>query len=167
MKQLCIFYLLWFQKVARAILQPSQIPNTVDSKKKSTKVTHKLDGEKIDCANAPVENSLEENLRRDTYLVTNNGRYKPVCKTSPNTCTPKLTKPATKPVNGKKKRVVVAKKISPVSGNFGLFLYYILRKVTHIIICFLFFFFFFYGERVENQAYDFFYKLCGFIRSIK
>lgn len=110
-----------------------------------------------------MENSLEENLRRDTYLVTNNGRYKPVCKMSPNTCTPKLTKP----VNGKKKRVVVAKKISPVSGNFGLFLYYILRKVTHIIICFLFFFFFFYGERVENQAYDFFYKLCGFIRSIK
>lgn len=137
MKQLCIFYLLWFQKVARAILQPSQIPNTVDSKEKSTKVTHKLDGEKIDCANAPVENSLEENLRRDTYLVTNNGRYKPICKTSPNTCTPKLTKP----VNGKKKRVVVAKKISPVSGNFGLFLYYILRKVTHIIICFLFFIF--------------------------
>lgn len=60
---------------------------------------------------------------------------------SPNTCTPKLTKPATKPVNGKKKRVVVAKKISPVSGNFGLFLYYMLRKVTHIIICFLFFIF--------------------------
>ena len=148
MTQLCIFYLLWFQKVARAILQPSQIPNTVDSKEKSTKVTHKLDGEKIDCANAPVENSLEENLRRDTYLVTNNGRYKPVCKTSPNTCTPKLTKP----VNGKKKRVVVAKKISPVSGNFGLFLYYMLRKVTHIIICFLFFIFFMErGWRIKHM----------------
>ena len=111
-----------------------------------------------------MENSPEENLRRDTYLVTNNGRYKPVCKTSPNTCTPKLTKPATKPVNGKKKRVVVAKKISPVSGNFGLFLYYMLRHPYYNLFPF---FHFFYGERVENQAYDFFYKLCGFIRSIK
>lgn len=71
---------------------------------------------------------------------------------SPNTCTPKLTKPATKPVNGKKKRVVVAKKISPVSGNFGLFLYYMLHKVTHIIICFLFFIFFMEREwRIKHM----------------
>ncbi|PFX15185.1 Abnormal spindle-like microcephaly-associated protein-like [Stylophora pistillata] len=104
------------KRVARAILQPSQVPNTHDSKEKRVTVIRKLDGENIDYENAPVENLPEENERRDTYSVTNNEKLGPLCKTSPSIFTSKLTKPATKPVSGKTKKTAVPKKISPISG---------------------------------------------------
>ena len=65
-----------------------------------------------------MKNSSEENLQRGTYLVTDKEKLKPSCKTSTNA---KLAKPATKPVTGKAKKVVVSKKkLSPVSGNCNL-----------------------------------------------
>ena len=64
-----------------------------------------------------MENLSEENLRRDTYLVTS-AKCQLNCKTTVCQSTPKVAKPANKPVATKAKKIVVSKKkLSPISGN--------------------------------------------------
>lgn len=64
-----------------------------------------------------MENLSGENLRRDTYLVTNGVQLQPNCKTKVKPSTPKVSKPS-KPITGKTKKIVVLKKkLSPISGN--------------------------------------------------
>ena len=68
--------------------------------------------------NIPVEQSSEEDLRRDTYLVTNGAKHQPNCKTKVKPSTPKVTKLISKPITGKTRKTVVSKKkLSPISGN--------------------------------------------------
>lgn len=74
--------------------------------------THEFSSENI-----PVENLSGENLRRDTYLVTNGAQLRQNCKTKVKPSTPKVSKPS-KPITGKTKKIVVSKKkLSPISGN--------------------------------------------------
>lgn len=68
--------------------------------------------------NIPMENPSGEDLRRDTYLVTNDAKRQPNCKTKVKPSTPKVSKLTSKSVTGRTKKIVVSKKkLSPVSGN--------------------------------------------------
>ena len=64
-----------------------------------------------------VEHQPEEDSRRDTYLVANDAKYQPNCKTKVKPSASKVSKLASKPVTRKTKKIVVSKKkLSPVSG---------------------------------------------------
>ena len=68
--------------------------------------------------NIPVENPTVEDLRRDTYLLTNGAKCQSNLKTKVKPSTPKVSKLISKPFTGKTKKTVVSKKkLSPISGN--------------------------------------------------
>ena len=65
-----------------------------------------------------MENPSGEDLRRDTYLLTNGAKRQSNLKTKVKPSTPKVSKLISKPVAGKTKKTVVSKKkLSPISGN--------------------------------------------------
>ncbi|KAL9988376.1 hypothetical protein ACROYT_G002814 [Oculina patagonica] len=104
------------KKIPKAILQPSQVPNTCEAKTNGIKVFENINTNKFSSENIPMENPSEESLRRDTYLVPK-ARSQSSCKTNLNSSTLKVAKSASKPVAAKTKKVVVSKKkLSPVSG---------------------------------------------------
>ncbi|KAJ7339429.1 hypothetical protein OS493_005827 [Desmophyllum pertusum] len=107
------------KKIPKAVLQPSQVPNTCDAKTNGITVFENINSDKFASENIPLENLSEENLRRDTYLVKSKAKPQPSCKIKLNPSTPKIAKLTSKPVAVKAKKIVVSKKkLSPASGIF-------------------------------------------------